>query len=112
MSNHKEGISAWDVHKWVRVVEKDYHCRVHYYIALPMREGTGVCLIVRVAAIRYAVGAQQVWERGVSSQWPTNDAKTFMGLLFKMILQLELILAREFGGNGEATTPSQGRFDL
>jgi hypothetical protein len=112
--SHKNNgsISCWDVVEWLRVIEKDYHCRVHYHIAPPMREGTGLCFVVRVAATRYAVGAQPVWERGISSQWPNREAVTFMGLLLRITLELEHKLAIEFGGNGTATDPSQGRMDF
>jgi len=104
------GISYYDVRNLAGQVERDLggHIAIHLYV--PRRSTDSRAFDVRVAFTRAGGGpSAPVYERGISGTWPSRDASTLAGLMFRLVYDLFYKLDQE---REEAERLTQGRLGL
>lgn len=90
------GLSAFDVERYVRQLQREYSGICGFDIGVPVRQVNGRALTVRCWFRRGGGNSGGgPYERGVSSAWPTNECKTFTGLLFRLVIELDKKLSDE-----------------
>lgn len=96
MRDTQSGISFYDVRNVFREVGGSHHGHVEALIYVPLRQELRHAIDVRVRFTRGAYGDDGGrYERGVSGVFPTGEANTLSGLLFKLAMQLDIKLDEE-----------------
>lgn len=104
----RSGISSYDVERLARNICREHGGHVHWVLALPVRQDTGVALTVRAVFVRERGGADAgVFERGCSGRFPGGDGRTLTGELYKLTWELYIKLDEE---RDQAERATQGRF--
>lgn len=103
MPNHyrTSELSYADVSAAARDVGRAHGVSIRITLDLPIREGTGKAFNVRCAAWRSDKEGEYRDMRGVSAPWPSVDSRTFAGLLYKLVLQLDEALTDDERGAAE-----------
>jgi hypothetical protein len=90
------GISPFDVERYVRQLQRDHSGICGFDIGVPVRQTNGRALTVRCWFRRPGADTGRgSFERGVSSSWPSGECKTFTGLLFRLVIELDKKLSDE-----------------
>lgn len=110
MSAPQSSISAFDVARYAKQLERDFSGSTLVSLSLPVREVGGAAFNVRLSFVRLTGGsAGGHYERGVSGVWPSHTARTYFGLLFRLYVELDKLLSEELR---EAERRTQGRLPL
>jgi len=88
-----DSISLDDVETMLREVEKAHCCNVRIEMTVPVASGTSVLFWVKVEARPRIVG--RITIKAVvakSHRWPTSEALTLYGLMFRLLYDLDRAL--------------------
>lgn len=90
------GISYFDVERYLRQVQRDHNGICGFDIGVPVRPAIRTAVTVRCWFRRgLAAPGGDYYERGVSLGWPTHQCRTFVGLLFRLVIELDKKLSDE-----------------
>jgi len=81
------------VETMVREVQKAHCCNVRIELTTPVNEGTAVLFWVKVEATPRLVGRRTIRAAVAKShRWPTGEALTVFGLMFRLLYDLDRAL--------------------
>jgi len=108
-TKHQNGLTYWEVSQLAHEIGRRFGQHIRFTIDLPVREGTGKAFTVRCAA--WASDGKGNWydRRGVSEPWPHTDARTFVGLLYRLLMDLEDDLTAEEASAATRQLPLWGK---
>jgi len=83
------GISYIDVADLAREVGREHHGDIHFELWMPMRGDTGIAFYARAVFVPRTIGiVSKRTQQFVARPWPSGEARTFAGLLYRGLLDL------------------------
>jgi hypothetical protein len=105
MSRNENGITFWDVAYAARDIGKAHAVHIRFSLDLPIGQNVSKAFNVRCAAWKSSKKGDWYDSRGVSLPWPYSECRTFSGLLYRLVYDLDQALTDDEAKQAKRLSP-------